>query len=63
MIGPTEYDDVELIYLEVTVEGETVTLTPDVFGSTSAEIVTADIEAANGLVHIVDAVMILPIPD
>jgi len=63
VIGPTEYDDVVIINLEVSVDGETITLTPDVEGSTSADIVTADIEASNGVAHIVDAVMMPPIPE
>jgi hypothetical protein len=61
-IGPTEWDEVIDVYLLVSVVGETVTLTPDIEGSTSADIITADIEASNGIAHIIDAVMWPPPP-
>jgi uncharacterized surface protein with fasciclin (FAS1) repeats len=61
VIGPTEYDDVEIINLEVTINGDTVTVTPD-DGGTGADIITADIEASNGIAHIIDAVL-LPVLD
>jgi uncharacterized surface protein with fasciclin (FAS1) repeats len=51
-IGPTAEDP----FLEVTVVGDTVTLDPDDF-TTGADILQTDIEASNGVVHVIDAVM------
>ena len=62
-IGPTDWDDGASVNLLVSVVGETVTLTPDIGGSTSADIITTDIEASNGIAHIIDAVMWPPLPE
>lgn len=62
-IGPTEWDDGVSVNLLVSVDGETVTLTPDIGDSTSADIITADIEASNGIAHIIDDVLWPPPPE
>jgi uncharacterized surface protein with fasciclin (FAS1) repeats len=51
-IGPTAADP----NLNVTVVGDTVSLDPD-DGSSGADIVQTDIEASNGVAHIIDEVM------
>jgi uncharacterized surface protein with fasciclin (FAS1) repeats len=59
-IGPTAYDEEGTVYLSVTVEEDEVTLRPSPLpGSTSATIDSTnnDIEATNGVAHIVDTVM------
>ena len=63
VIGPTEFDEETPVNLEVAVEGDTITLTPDTPESSSADIVKADIEASNGIAHIIDVVMWPPLPD
>jgi uncharacterized surface protein with fasciclin (FAS1) repeats len=52
-IGPTDQAGVNL---NVTVAGSDVTLAPD-DGSTGADIVQTDIEASNGVAHLIDAIM------
>jgi transforming growth factor-beta-induced protein len=54
-IGPTDAG----VNLNVTVAGSDVTLDP-ADGTTGADIVQTDIEASNGVAHVIDAVMGLP---
>jgi uncharacterized surface protein with fasciclin (FAS1) repeats len=59
-IGPTASDPA--VDLLVTVQDSTVTLTPDVFSSTGADIVTTDVDASNGVAHILGGVLLPPLP-
>jgi uncharacterized surface protein with fasciclin (FAS1) repeats len=57
-IGPT-LAEVDLL---VEVEESVVTITPDDEGSTGADIVDTDVEGSNGVAHVINAVLLPPLP-